>query len=46
MKDKAPVYSSITEVRQGSKILGIVVGEAEHGYVIKTFGGLKGLLTF
>ena len=46
MKDKAPVYSSITEVRQGSKILGIVVGEADHGYVIKTFGGLKGLLTY
>ena len=46
MKDKAPVYGSITEVRQGSKILGIVAGEADHGYVIKTFGGLKGLLTF
>ena len=46
MKDKAPVYSSISEVRQGSKILGLVVGEADHGYVIRTFGGLKGLLTY
>ena len=46
LKDKAPVYSQISEVRQGSKVLGLVVGEADHGYVIKTFGGLKGLLTF
>ena len=41
MKEKTPVYSTIKEVSQGSKIVGVVVGKAEHGFVIKTFGGLK-----
>jgi len=45
MKDKTPVYTSVSEVSQGSKLVGVVVGQAEHGFVVKSFGGLKGLLT-
>ena len=45
-KDKTPVYQSYREADKGSKIVGIVVDENEHGYVIKSFGGIKGLLTF
>ena len=45
MKEKTPVYENVSEVKQGSKLVGVVVGEAEHGYVVRSFGGLKGLLT-
>ena len=45
MKDKTPVYTSVSELSQGSKLVGVVVGQAEHGFVVKSFGGLKGLLT-
>lgn len=31
---------------KGDKVLGVVVGENEHGLVIKTFGGIKCFLTF
>ena len=31
---------------KGSKIVGVVVDENEHGYVVKSFGGIKCLLTF
>jgi len=46
MKDDAPVFSSYKEVKKGQKVIGVVVAEKEHGYVIKTFGDIKGLLTF
>lgn len=26
--------------------MGIVVGENEYGYIIKSFGGVKGLISF
>ncbi len=28
------------------KIVGVVVTQNEHGYIVKSFGGIKGLLTF
>ena len=31
---------------KGSKIVGVVVAENEHGYIIRSFGGIKALLTF
>jgi len=46
MKESSPVYKSIKEVKRGDKVVGVVVSESEHGYVIKSFGNLKGLLTF
>ena len=45
-KEKTPVYQSYREADKGSKIVGIVVDETEHGYVIKSFEEIKGLLTF
>jgi len=44
MKEGVLVATSLNDVRQGMTIHGVVVGQAEHGFVIKTFGGLKGLL--
>ena len=40
------MYQSYREAEKGAKIVGVVVDENEHGYVIKSFGGIKGLLTF
>ena len=44
MKEKVPIYTSITDLRPGMSLYGVVVGSTEHGLVIKTFAGLKGLL--
>ena len=44
MKEKVQVYGSMAEVSPGSSITGLVVASTEHGFVIRTFGGLKGLL--
>lgn len=46
MKESTPVYKSIKEVKKGDKVVGVIVAESEHGYVVKSFGNLKGLLTF
>jgi ribosomal protein S1 len=45
-RDKTPVYQSYRDADKGSKIVGVVVDENEHGYVVKSFGGIKCLLTF
>jgi ribosomal protein S1 len=45
-KEKTPVYQSYRDADKGSKIVGVVVAENEHGYIIRSFGGIKGLLTF
>jgi ribosomal protein S1 len=46
LKEKTPVYQSYRDCDKGSKLVGIVVDDNEHGYVIKSFGGIKALLTF
>ena len=46
MKESTPVYKSIKEVKKGDKVIGVIVKESEHGYVVKSFGNIKGLLTF
>lgn len=46
MKDDAPVYSSYREVKKGDKLICNVVSRVEHGLVIKSFGNIKGLITF
>lgn len=46
MKEDTPIYQSYKEVKKGDKIVGVVVSKTEHGYVLRTFGGIKGLLTF
>ena len=45
-KSDAPVFNSYKEIKKGDKIYGVVVAETEHGYVLTTFGNVKGLLTF
>lgn len=46
LKAKVQVFQSYKEVNKGAKLYGVIVGENEHGYIIKTFGGVKALLTF
>jgi ribosomal protein S1 len=46
MKDDVPVYQSYKEVKKGDKVISVVVKKVEHGYVLRSFGNIKGLLTF
>ena len=46
LKAKTPVFQSYKECKKGSKIVGVIVKENEFGYVVKSFGGIKCLLTF
>lgn len=36
----------ISKIKRGAKVMGVVVGETSYGYVVKSFGNIKGLLTF
>jgi len=36
----------ISKIKRGAKVMGFVVGETSYGYVVKSFGNIKGLLTF
>jgi ribosomal protein S1 len=45
-KEKTPVYQSYRDAQKGAKIVGVIVDQNEHGYIVKSFGGIKGLLTF
>lgn len=45
MKDDAPVYQNYKQIKRGDKVLGVVMAQTEFGFVMKTFGNLKGLLT-
>ena len=44
MKESAAVYHSLSDLRPAMPIYGVVVAKTEHGFVVKTFAGLKGLL--
>lgn len=44
MKDKVTVYGSLSDIRAGMQVYGVIVGKTDHGFVVKTFNGLKGLL--
>jgi thiol-disulfide isomerase/thioredoxin len=46
MKDDAPVYQSYKEVKKGNKVICNVVSHCEHGVVVKSFGNIKGLITY
>lgn len=46
MKHDVPLYSTLKSVKKGDKIIGVVVAQNEHGHIIKSFGEVKGLLTF
>lgn len=46
LKGKADIYQSYKDVSVGAKLYGVIVGENEYGYIIRSFGGVKGLLTF
>jgi len=46
MKQDTPVFNSYRDVKKGDKVIGVIVAANEHGYVVKSFGHLKGLLTF
>lgn len=46
MKEDCPVYKSHKEIQKGDKFVGVVVSTNEYGHIVRSFGSLKGLLTF
>jgi predicted RNA-binding protein with RPS1 domain len=46
MKEDAPVFQSYKDIKRGEKLVGVVVAQNTFGYVITTFGNIKGLLNF
>ena len=46
MKEDCPVYKSYKDVKKGDKVYCVIVSNCEHGFVVKTFGDIKGLVTF
>ena len=46
MKEKTPVFGQMSEVNKGDKLYGVVAFKTEFGFLVKSFGGVKGLLTF
>ena len=47
MKEKCEIHDGSCEtITTGEKIMGVAVGQTEHGWVIRSFGNIKGLLTF
>jgi ribosomal protein S1 len=46
LKDKVTVFASSDAAKKGDKLYGVVVGKTEYGFVVRSFGGVKGLLTF
>lgn len=45
LKENVPVYQSTSELAPGSKVQGVVVSKTDHGFIVRSFAGLKGLLT-
>jgi ribosomal protein S1 len=47
MTEKCELHEGdISTIKKGDKVEGVVVGQTGHGYVVKSFGNVKGLLTF
>ena len=46
MKEDAPVYQSYKEVRKGDKLMGVIVSKNDFGYVVASFGSIKGMINF
>jgi hypothetical protein len=46
MKHDVQIFKSLKSVVKGDKVYGVVVAQNEHGHIVKSFGEVKGLLTF
>ena len=46
MRDDCPVHESHRDVKIGDEITGVVVATNQYGYIVRSFGTVKALLTF
>ena len=47
MKEKTPTHDGAVEnIQAAEKVYGVAVAQTEHGWVVRSFGNIKGLLTF
>ena len=46
MREDLTVYKSYRDIKIGDEYVGVIVASNQFGYIINSFGNLKGLLTF
>jgi len=46
MKHDVQLFKNLKSVRKGDLIQGLIVAQNDHGFIVKSFGEVKGLLTF
>jgi ribosomal protein S1 len=46
MKHDVHLFDSIRQVKKADEVYGVIVAENEYGFIVKSFGEVKGLLTF
>ena len=46
MKHDVPLYPTQKSVKKGDKVIGVAVAQNEYGYIVKSFGEVKGMLNF
>lgn len=46
MKHDVPLFKSLKSVKKGDKVIGVIVSQNEYGFIVKSFGDVKGILTF
>ena len=46
MKHDVPLFKSLKSVKKGDKVIGVIVSQNEYGFIVKSFGEVKGILTF
>ena len=46
MKHDIPIYDSLNKVTKNSEVHGVIVAQNDHGFIVKSFGEVKGLLSF
>lgn len=46
MKHDIPIYNSLKKISKGAEVHGVIVAQNEHGFIVKSFGEVKGLLSF
>ena len=46
MRDDCPVYEGHRDVKIGDEVTGVVVATNQYGYIVRSFGTIKALLTY
>lgn len=45
MKHDVPIFHSLEEVKKGDTVVGVVVAKNEQGFIVRSFGEVKGFIS-